>query len=183
MITCLFGSSRKDGNSNIALENMVKDLNVKFINLYQSNIEKVNDNRHSNETSIHNDDYKKILNKVLKSDIIIFSTPLYWYSMSASLKLFIDRWTESLRDTQIDNFKEIMSQKKYLILIIGGDSPRIKAQPLVHQFKLIFEFMNITHFRFLIGEGNKPFDVLNDSQFMEELANTNLALKKGYIYD
>ena len=38
--------------------------------------------------------------------------------------------------------------------------------------------MNITHFRFLIGEGNKPFDVLNDSQFMEELANTNLALKK-----
>ncbi len=55
---------------------------------------------------------KKILNKVLKSDIIIFSTPLYWYSMSASLKLFIDRWTESLRDTQIDNFKEIMSQKK-----------------------------------------------------------------------
>ncbi|CDM14867.1 hypothetical protein SEB_02335 [Staphylococcus epidermidis PM221] len=32
--------------------------------------------------------------------------------MSASLKLFIDRWTESLRDTQIDNFKEIMSQKK-----------------------------------------------------------------------
>lgn len=54
----------------------------------------------------------KILNKVLKSDIIIFSTPLYWYSMSASLKLFIDRWTESLRDTQIDNFKEIMSQKK-----------------------------------------------------------------------
>ncbi|AAW53482.1 hypothetical protein HMPREF9972_10654 [Staphylococcus epidermidis NIH04008] len=43
--------------------------------------------------------------------------------------------------------------------------------------------MNITHFRFLIGEGNKPFDVLNDSQFMEELANTNLALKKGDIYD
>lgn len=41
--------------------------------------------------------------------------------------------------------------------------------------------MNITHFRFLIGEGNKPFDVLNDSQFMEELANTNLALKKGDI--
>ncbi|TES18032.1 flavodoxin family protein, partial [Staphylococcus epidermidis] len=45
----------------------------KFINLYQSNIEKVNDNRHSNENSIHNDDYKKILNKVIKSDIIIFS--------------------------------------------------------------------------------------------------------------
>ncbi|USC68966.1 flavodoxin family protein, partial [Staphylococcus aureus] len=49
-----------------------------------------------------NDDYEQLLIKVLESDIIIFSTPLYWYSMSASLKLFIDRWTESFRDTQID---------------------------------------------------------------------------------
>ncbi len=82
------------------------------MNLYQSNIEKVTDNRHSKGANFHNDDYEQILIKVLESDIIIFSTPLYWYSMSASLKLFIDRWTESLRDTQIDNFKEIMSQKK-----------------------------------------------------------------------
>lgn len=112
MITCLFGSSRKDGNSNIAVENLLKNLNVNFVNLYQSNIEKVTDNRHSKDSSFHNDDYEQILIKVLESDIIIFSTPLYWYSMSASLKLFIDRWTESLRDPQIDNFKEIMSQKK-----------------------------------------------------------------------
>lgn len=73
--------------------------------------------------------------------------------------------------------------KKYLILIIGGDNPHTKAQPLVNQFKLIFEFMNITNYRFLIGEGNKPYDVLNDSQFIKELANINLALKKGDIYD
>lgn len=105
MITCLFGSSRKDGNSAIAVENLLKNLKVNFMNLYQSNIEKVTDNRHS------------------------------------------------------------------------------KAQPLVNQFKLIFEFMNITNYRFLIGEGNKPFDILNDSQFIEELANINLALKKGDIYD
>ena len=43
--------------------------------------------------------------------------------------------------------------------------------------------MNMTHFRFLLGGDNKPFDVLNDSQFMEELANTNFALNKGDIYD
>ncbi|HDY5427831.1 TPA: flavodoxin family protein, partial [Staphylococcus aureus] len=28
MITCLFGSSRKDGNSAIAVENLLKNLNV-----------------------------------------------------------------------------------------------------------------------------------------------------------
>ncbi|MDN8986110.1 flavodoxin family protein, partial [Staphylococcus aureus] len=41
MITCLFGSSIKDRNSAIAVENLLKNLNVKFVNLYQSNIEKV----------------------------------------------------------------------------------------------------------------------------------------------
>ena len=161
MITCLFGSSRKDGNSAIAVENLLKNLNVNFVNLYQSNIEKVTDNRHSKGANFHNDDYEQILIKVLESDIIIFFFFLYWYSMSASLKLFIDRWTESL----------------------GGDNPHTKAQPLVNQFKLIFEFMNITNYRFLIGEGNKPYDILNDSQFIKELANINLALKKGDIYD
>ncbi|MUK59058.1 flavodoxin family protein, partial [Pseudomonas aeruginosa] len=35
MITCLFGSSRKDGNSAIAVENLLKNLNVNFVNLYQ----------------------------------------------------------------------------------------------------------------------------------------------------
>ncbi|HCY7736563.1 TPA: hypothetical protein O1716_001037 [Staphylococcus aureus] len=128
MITCLFGSSRKDGNSAIAVENLLKNLNVNFVNLYQSNIEKVTDNRHSKGANFHNDDYEQIL-------------------------------------------------------IIGGDNPHTKAQPLVNQFKLIFEFMNITNYRFLIGEGNKPYDILNDSQFIKELANINLALKKGDIYD
>ena len=41
MITCLFGSSRKDGNSAIAVENLLKNLNVNFVNLYQSNIERL----------------------------------------------------------------------------------------------------------------------------------------------
>ncbi|MDT4110123.1 flavodoxin family protein, partial [Staphylococcus aureus] len=54
MITCLFGSSRKDGNSAIAVENLLKNLNVNFVNLYQSNIEKVTDNRHSKGANFHN---------------------------------------------------------------------------------------------------------------------------------
>ena len=69
-----------------------------------------------------------------------------------------------------------------MILIIGGDNPHTKAQPLVNQFKLIFEFMNITNYRFLIGEGNKPFDILNDSQFIEARKYKS-CIEKGDIYD
>ncbi|MEB6269385.1 NAD(P)H-dependent oxidoreductase [Staphylococcus epidermidis] len=182
MITCLFGSSRKDGNSMVALEYITNNIKYNFIYLYNSNIDKVQDNRHNEMSDTHSDDYEEIINNVIKSDIIIFLTPLYWYSMSASMKLFIDRWTETLRNSEIKDFKKNMSQKKYFIVIIGGDNPKVKSKPLVNQFKYIFEFMGINNYNFLIGEGVKPFDILDDKLFLNEINQLNVLLKKGDIH-
>lgn len=79
MITCLFGSSRKDGNSMITLEYITNNIKYNFIDLYNSNIDKVQDNRHNEMLDNHSDDYEEIINSVIKSDTIIFLTPLYWY--------------------------------------------------------------------------------------------------------
>ncbi|MGS0668285.1 flavodoxin family protein [Staphylococcus arlettae] len=181
MITCLFGSSRSEGNSKAILDELLKGTDYQIIDLFHKNIEKVIDQRHSdvgvNES--HKDDYLDILKKVMEADTIVFSTPLYWYSMSASLKLFIDRWTESLRESDRYNFKHEMSKKKYIVIIVGGDNPKIKAQPLIGQFKYIFEFMNITNYSFVVGEGVKPLDILNDEKTMEQIKILNFNLKKG----
>lgn len=184
MITCLFGSSRIDGNSMIAIKCLMKGLEYDFVNLYSKNIKKVIDNRHNNSNanipfSFHEDDYDSILESVISSDTIIFSTPLYWYSMSSALKLFIDRWTETLRDNKIKNFKEVMSKKKYIVVIIGGDEPETKSLPLVNQFKYIFEFMNVKNYQFIIGEAVKPFDILKDKTFLDELRKINTFLSTG----
>ncbi|MDW8563789.1 flavodoxin family protein [Staphylococcus shinii] len=179
MITCLFGSSRNNGNSKVILDYLLYGTNHQIYNLFDTNIEKVIDNRHSDVDSIdlHQDDYSKVLKSVMGSDTIIFSTPLYWYSMSASLKLFIDRWTESLRGEQRNNFKEAMAKKKYIVMIVGGDNPIIKSKPLVEQFKYIFEFMNITDYTFLIGEGVAPSDVLKDGNVIKKVKSLNLDLR------
>lgn len=129
MITCLFGSSRSEGNSKAILDELLKGTDYQIVNLFHKNIEKVLDNRHSsldvNES--HKDDYSDVLKSVMEADTIVFSTPLYWYSMSSSLKLFIDRWTESLRESERYNFKHEMSKKKYIVIIVGGDDPKTKA--------------------------------------------------------
>ncbi|WP_341637009.1 flavodoxin family protein [Staphylococcus casei] len=179
MITCLFGSSRNNGNSKMILDYLLYGTDHQVINLYDTNIEKVIDNRHSDVDSmhLHHDDYSKVLKNVMDADTIIFSTPLYWYSMSASLKLFIDRWTESLREEHRNNFKEEMSKKRYIVMIVGGDNPIIKSQPLIDQFKYIFEFMNITDYSFLIGEGEAPSDVLKDEDVIKKVKALNLDLR------
>lgn len=39
------------------------------------------------------DDFKLVMEKMLDSDIIVFLTPVYWYSMSGRMKNLIDRLT------------------------------------------------------------------------------------------
>lgn len=68
---------------------------------------------------VHNDGMAEILDKMLEADVIVFSTPVYFYSMCGQLKVFIDRLVpiyEKIRAdiyliaTQWDKEKEFMEQ-------------------------------------------------------------------------
>jgi len=65
----------------------------------------------------HDDGMNEIAQKLLKADAIVFATPVYFYSMSGQLKVFIDRlvphYTKITADiyliaTQWDTDKKIM---------------------------------------------------------------------------
>ena len=44
-----------------------------------------------------NDDFIPLIEKTLEYDLIIFATPVYWYSTSTQLKKFIDRFSDLVR--------------------------------------------------------------------------------------
>lgn len=48
------------------------------------------------------DDMAELTEKVLKADVIVFATPVYFYTMSAQLKTFIDRLTPIYEDVKAD---------------------------------------------------------------------------------
>lgn len=63
------------------------------------------------------DGMNEISQKLIAADVIVFATPVYFYSMSGQLKVMIDRLVPSYREmkadiymiaTQYDNDKEIM---------------------------------------------------------------------------
>lgn len=105
---------------------------------------------------------------------LLFFLP--WYSMSATMKLFIDRWSQTFRDADYPQFKEIMADKKAYVIAVGGDSPSIKGLPLIQQFNYIFEFMGITFSGYIIGEGNKPVDILHDENAVHAATQLNKVL-------
>ena len=169
-ILAIYGGSRKNGNSEQLAREILKETAYSSLHLSDYHIKPIVDQRHEPGGFENvNDDYNQVLQQVLSHDLLVFTTPLYWYGMSGPMKNFIDRWSQSLRDTSI-NFKTEMAQKQAFVVIVGDDYPQQKALPLVQQFEYIFGFMNISFLGHLIGHGRKPGDIQNDLEALEKAA-------------
>jgi len=85
----IFGSSRSQGYTYDAVKKILdKTLNTTFIDLTDYKI-----NEFDYEYN-KNDDFIKIMDKVLTCDRLILATPVYWYTMSATMKRFVDRLSD-----------------------------------------------------------------------------------------
>lgn len=162
-IVVVYGGTRQNGNAEVLTEHVIKGIASEKIYLSDHTIQPIIDMRHSQEGfQERNDDYNSIIDRILPHNIIIFSTPIYWYSMSGTMKNFIDRWSQTLRDANYPDFKNKMASKKAFVVAVGGDDPYIKGLPMIQQFNYIFDFVGMDFGGYILGEGNKPGDVLQD---------------------
>ncbi|GBF10412.1 flavodoxin family protein [Tepidibacillus sp. HK-1] len=177
----LYGSSRKNGNSESLTKVLLQELNKEdYHEIYLMNyhIKPIVDKRHSEEGfQPVEDDYEEIAQKMLNHQAVLFVTPLYWYGMSGHLKNFIDRWTGSLRSKEYD-FKEIMKGKKMYVLIVGGPASPLTGLPLVQQFQLISQFLQMEFAGYVIGKGVKPKEVLEDEDSILAAKQLGKKIKK-----
>ena len=103
-----FARGAKDAGHNVEVINL-RDYNLKYcIGCYAC---------HRTGKCVHNDGMNELGEKLLNADVIVFATPVYFYSMSGQLKVFIDRlvphYTKIKADiymiaTQWDSNKEII---------------------------------------------------------------------------
>ncbi len=98
-ILALNGSARKNGNTDILIDQILKGSKEKGhrsekLYLYDYKILPCRDCRDckkGNYVCTLNDGMKKIYPKMEKADLIIFGTPNYWNGPPAKMKLLIDR--------------------------------------------------------------------------------------------
>ena len=86
------GSSRSTGNTSNIIGLLKEQLHADLIDLRLKNISAY-DYEHHNQ----NDDFLPLMREVVKYDLIILATPVYWYSMSGLMKNFLDRITDCLK--------------------------------------------------------------------------------------
>lgn len=168
-ITVFYGSSRKNANSELLAKEVLKGFCFDAIHLYDLNIVPIEDKRHDPEGFTDpQDDYDQIIQQILKSRVLVFATPIYWYSMSGSMKVMIDRLSQAIRDERYPELKEHLQKVKVIVLAVGGDEPHIKGLPMIQQFVYIFDFLGMSFDHYLLAEGNLPGDVLLDSKAINE---------------
>lgn len=91
-VLVLEGSSRPNGNTEALTNVLMNGIERTTIFLREKNILPIVDKRHDEDGfSIVNDDHDALMKAVFSHDILVFSTPIYWYSMSGIMKNFVDR--------------------------------------------------------------------------------------------
>jgi multimeric flavodoxin WrbA len=87
----LLGSSRRNGNTGQLLDRIATELNIEVVDLGQMRMSPY-DYEHRNR----GDDFEPLMKRVLEFDHIIVGSPVYWYSVSPPVKVFLDRITDYL---------------------------------------------------------------------------------------
>ena len=111
----IFGSSRSHGDTRKAVDELMKDGPFSLVDLNDLKITPF-DYEHRNK----GDDYMPLMEKIITFDHIILATPVYWYAMSAQMKIFIDRLSDLL--TIRKDIGQQLKGKKVSVLASYGNS-------------------------------------------------------------
>jgi len=87
----LFASSRRNGNTGQLMDRITKELEIEVVDLGNARMSAY-DYEHRNR----DDDFEPLMKRVLDFDQIIFASPVYWYSVSPPMKVFLDRISDFL---------------------------------------------------------------------------------------
>ena len=114
-VLILSASPRKGGNSDILCDQFLRGAQeagnqVEKIFLREHNIHYCTGCGVCNQTHqcVQKDDMKSILEKMVQADVLVFATPVYFYSMDGQLKTLIDR--------TVPRYQEMGNKDVYYIL-------------------------------------------------------------------
>lgn len=167
-ILILSSSPRKNGNSDILCEQFIKGAkesghNTEKIYISDMKINYCTGCGVCNTTSecVQKDGMEKIYEKMLKADVIVFATPVYFYSMCGQMKVFIDRL--------VPIYTKLLNKEVYII-VTAWDSEKSNLNSTVEAIRgLTRDCMEETREKgVILGSGStEKGDIKNSDTYLE----------------
>ena len=106
-------------------------------------------------------DLKILLDETLAATDLVFVSPVYWFSVPALLKNYLDHWSGWMRVPGL-SFKEQMAGKRLWVISTSGN--RERAQPMFDSYRLCAEFLGLQAMPPLWGKGGAPDAIEADGE-------------------
>lgn len=131
------GSARSDGNTHQVCQVLSQELSYDLIDLKQYDI-----GGFDYEFKNTGDDFLPLFRRIVEEyEVIIFVTPVYWYSMSGIMKNFIDRISDCLKIEKETGRK--LRGKRMASISCGSDEVEVSGFSV--PFKLSAEYLGMEY--------------------------------------
>ena len=170
LILIFKGSPREKGNSSILADKAAEGAKsvgaqVEIYSLHRMDIRPCDGCDVCQETGVCvlKDDMQVLYPRLQAADAIVIASPIYWFTISAQTKLFIDRWY-----ALISSEGSSLQGKQFGVLLTYGDSdPYISgAINAIHTFQSMFRYLKADLAEIIYGTANKEGDILNQPELL-----------------
>jgi multimeric flavodoxin WrbA len=172
----LLASSRAQGNTeqlaSYTAQFLPADIEQQWLNLNDYAMPDFVDQRHEVDGTYPEPQgaMRELLDATLAATDLVFVTPLYWYSLPAAAKKYLDHWSGWMRVPGYD-FKQKMRGRRLWNITVTSDEDQSYAQALTDSLRHTAGYMEMAWHGSLIGYGNRPGDVMQDRRALEQATN------------
>ena len=133
----LLGSARKNSNTEKFLEKVSAGQEYKLLDLLDFTVSPYNYEHNYPET----DNFSELADAMLRHQVLIFATPVYWYAMSGLMKTFFDRLTDLV--TVKKEIGRKLKGKSVFLIAVGADEalPNGFEEP----FRLTSDYLEMSY--------------------------------------
>lgn len=136
---------------------------------------------------IIDDDMKAIYTRLRSADAIVYATPIYWFTVSAQIKLFMDRCyaltflgtqPDTDSDEQVETVENDLRGKKLGVVLTFGDVDPFASGAVnaIRTFQDMARYVGAEIFGFVYGSALGPGEVADNADLMKQAFNLGRAL-------
>jgi multimeric flavodoxin WrbA len=171
----LIASTRRDGNSEQlarrAAASLSPEVEQRWVRLDEAELPPFVDLRHDRGYPPVAGASRVLAEATLAASDLVFVTPVYWYSLPAAAKNYLDHWSHWMRDPTLD-FKARMKERRLWAVVVDASDLEERAfEPLIGTLVRSAEYMSMTWMGALHGHGNRPGDALGDPAVLAAAAD------------
>lgn len=164
----VLGSSRAEGNTEAlarqAAARLPAEVEQRWVRLDDLPLPAFQDVRHADGPGYTEPtgNQRLLLDATVEATDVVIASPLYWYSVSAATKLYLDYWSPWMRVPGVDFKTRMRGRTLWAITVISEEDPA-KADPLLGTLRLTADYLGMRWGGELVGYANRPGDILADT--------------------